>query len=335
MAEISGWRIPSSTGALRLSSQLRVCAQAAQPRELSEQGLQAPVGQRLLLPGYRPYSGCRGAQNFITTSRAPRCPCCLTASVRCPLQHTPPHSTHSCTYSSAKLCPEPLPSPKGSLSGRRVGLTAEASEPQPVSSCPEHYTLPKLPQVLPRHMPCLAPRESWSDPLLDPAAHIAPAGGVRGLEPQAMGPVLLLAPCPSGPQSWPLTSSLLLGSRAGPHMLPLSRQQGSLAMACRRGPGVAGRPGHRAALPHWPPDSALPAQQGSAGLGWGLAGGSFGTAHSLPFLVVGASGCLRAMLCRSGLRARSVLKPSAAASFELPTPLWSLYMPPEETVSTA
>lgn len=31
----------------------------------------------------------------------------------------------------------------------------------------------------------------------------------------------------------------------------------------------------------------------------------------------------------------SVPRPSAAASFELPTPLWSLYMPPEETVSTA
>lgn len=42
VAEIPGWRIPSSTGALPLSSRLRVCAQAAQPRALSDKGSKLP-----------------------------------------------------------------------------------------------------------------------------------------------------------------------------------------------------------------------------------------------------------------------------------------------------
>lgn len=287
------------------------------------------------MPAYRPYSGCRGAQNFITTSRAPRCPCCLTASVRCPLQHTPPHSTTRAHTPAPSCAQSHCRHPKALCLGRRVGLTAEASEPQPVSSCPERYALPELPQVLPWHMPCLAPRESWSDPLRTQLHTYPQLEGSGVWSPRPWGQ------CCFSPPS-------LRATELAPYLFPPAGLPGQVLTcfpsavsraACPWPPG--GVPGSQAGPATEQPcltglaDSAPPAQQGSAGLGWGLAGGSFGTAHSLPFLVVGASGCLRVMLCRSGLRARSVLKPSAAASFELPTPLWSLYMPPEETVSTA
>lgn len=74
-------------------------------------------------------------------------------------------------------------------------------------------------------------------------AGVAPLGpscthpqlGVRRLEPRDTGPAAIspCAPVPRATKS-PLTSSLLRGSGAAPHMLPLGRQRGSLSMALRR-----------------------------------------------------------------------------------------------------
>lgn len=132
---------------------------------------------------------------------------------------------------------------------------------------------------------------------------------------------------------------------AAPHMLYPSRQKGSLSMASRRGPRVAGRTGRRAALPHWPLLALLcsAAGLGPGMMGQGLAGGG-GPAggHLQPASFHGGGQRLpqgHALQIRGSGRAAqgsgSILRPSAAASFELPTPLWSLYMLPEETVSTA
>lgn len=160
------------------------------------------------------------------------------------------------------------------------------------------------------------------------------------LSPRPWGQLLPPAPCPLVPHSRPLTSSLLLGSQGSSSHA--SCPSAVSRAACPWPPG--GVPGSQAA---WPPSrsaslasagSALPAQQGSAGPGRGLAGGWPGVPPGLLTTCLfswwgpaAASGS-----CSAGWDSgSSVLRRSAAASFELPTPLWSLYMPPEETVSTA
>lgn len=171
----------------------------------------------------------------------------------------------------------------------------------------------KRPQVLPRQMLV------W----LQVKAGVTPSGtqlythpqleGSGVLSPRPWGQLLPPAPCPLVPHSRPLTSSLLLGSQGSSSHA--SCPSTVSRAACPWPPG--GVPGSQAA---WPPSrsaslasagSALPAQQGSAGPGRGLAGGSSGTAHNLPFLVVGAGGCLRVMLCRLGLR---LVRPQAVCS---------------------
>lgn len=176
---------------------------------------------------------------------------------------------------------------------------------------------------------------------LDPAAHIS-SWGSGVLSPETRNQLLPLAPYSpchlTGPL--PLPSCVVLGQ-----LLTCFPSAVSEA-ACPWPPGGSSR--RRLA---WPPSSpaslasagsAPPAQPCTAARPAGRGGrGSCGAAHNLLSLVAGAGGRLRAMLCRSspgGTALGSVvlrLRPSAAASFELPTPLWSLYMPPEETVSTA
>lgn len=244
------------------------------------------------------------------------------------------HTAHTHAHTPAPSCAQShCRHPKALCLRRRVGLTEEASEPQPMISCPEYYPLPKRPQVLPRQMLV------W----LQVKAGVTPSGtqlythpqleGSGVLSPRPWGQLLPLAPCPLVPHSWPLTSSLLLGS------------QGSSSHASF--PSTVSR----AACP-WPPGGVPGSQAGLAtkqlcltGLCWlcsactaGLGGAGPGVPPGLLTTclfswwgLAAASGS-----CSAGWDSgSSVLRRSAAASFELPTPLWSLYMPPEETVSTA
>lgn len=202
---------------------------------------------------------------------------------------------------------------------------------------PEHHPLPRCPQICPSR--CLVWLQGKARVTLSGVQpHTLPARGVRVFERPDMGPAA--AYCPLVPwchRAGPLPLHSCLAPGAAPHMLYPSRQQGSLSMASRRG-SLSRRP-------DWPPSSpaslasacsaVLPARLGP-GLGQGLARCPAGAAYNLPPLLAGAGVCLCAMLCRAGAQGSgSILRPSAAASFELPTPLWSLYMPLEETVSTA
>lgn len=122
------------------------------PRELSEQGLPAPPGPRS--PDGIPR---QGAEEPTTSERLPASratPAVSSSSVRCPLWHTPPHGTRSCTRPGAEPCPEPLPAPKGSLSGAESGAYRGTLGTQPLVPRPEHGPLPGRPQIPPWHMPC-------------------------------------------------------------------------------------------------------------------------------------------------------------------------------------
>lgn len=230
--------------------------------------------------------------------------------------------------------PQPLPPPKGSLSKQESG----ASEPQPTSSCPGRHPLPRRLQVLPRHTPRLAPSESRSDTFRDPAVHTPPAGRVWGLEPQTQDQVLPLAPTPRHPE-------------LAPYLVPPACFRGS----CSHAWPSAGQPVH--GLQEGSRVSGQPATQKPCLTGLcrlccartvGLGRAGMGLAAGPPQLLTTCPLVRRRLVAASrpccagpdpGGTARgclaSVPRPSAAASFELPTPLWSLYMPPEETVSTA
>lgn len=94
-----------------------------------------------------------------------------------------------------------------------MGLTEEASEPQPTISCPECYPLPKRPQVLPRQMLVWLQVKAGVAPSRTQLYTHPQLEGSGVLSPRPWGQLLPLAPCPSVPHSWPLTSSLLLGSQ--------------------------------------------------------------------------------------------------------------------------
>lgn len=92
-AETSGWHIPSSAGHLSSPHQLKGCEQnLPSSRELSEQGLPAALGQRLLLllPQRSRWLGCRAAQNDKGLPGPSGYPCCLGLfQSAAPAKHTP------------------------------------------------------------------------------------------------------------------------------------------------------------------------------------------------------------------------------------------------------
>lgn len=180
-------------------------------------------------------------------------------------------------------------------------------------------------------MSCLAPRESRSDPRGPSRTHPRRGSGV--LSPETRDQLLRLvprSPCHlTGPL--PLPSCVVLGQLLTCFPSAVS------GAACPWPPGGSSR--RRLA---WPRAALL------TGLCWlcsartalhsgrrpGGAAGVLPAAHNLLSLAAGAGGSLGAMLRGSspgGTAQGSVvlrLGPAAAASFELPTPLWSLYMPP-------
>lgn len=154
---------------------------------------------------------------------------------------------------------------------------------------------------------------------------------------ETQGQLLPLTPCPSGcHRAYPLPRPSCLAP--GPLLTCFTRPS-----AGQPGHGLQeGSPSHRpdpvgrrVVLPHWP---LLAPKRGSS-QGVGLAGGP---AVWLTTCLLSRGQAAAPLPCsagpglrqhRSGLRVHSRLW--AAASLELPTPLWSLYMLPEETVSTA
>lgn len=141
-----------------------------------------------------------------------------------------------------------------------------------------------------------------------------------------------------------LTSSLLCGSRAAPHMLcpsqpivrgaahpwPLAQCPTKSLVCCPCSPTSA--PGLCSLAHLLGSASRLWAKAAKPGRGGGWPGSCW-TAQDLPLLATGAGGGLSAMLCTSravgpselGDHPQAPARP-AAASFELPTPLWGLYV---------
>ena len=157
------------------------------------------------------------------------------------------------------------------------------------------------------------------------------------LNPETRSQLLPLAPVPRCHRVGLLPLPSCLAPGAASHMLHLGRQRGSLAMASlsRRLDRPQSSPASLASA-----RSALPPQRGS-GRGWGGGWPGVPPGGSQPAFSRGGwqlPQCHALQVRSSGGTAQgagSILRPSAAASFELPTPLWSLYMLPEETVSTA
>ena len=157
------------------------------------------------------------------------------------------------------------------------------------------------------------------------------------LNPETRGQLLPLSPCPSGchkARPLPCPSCLAPGPLLTCFTWPSAGQPGHGLQegSPSRRPDPAGR---RVAVPHWP---LLALQRGSSRR-LGLAGGP---AVRLTPCLLSRGPAAAPVPCsagpglrqhHSGLGIHSPLW--AAASLELPTPLWSLYMLPEETVSTA
>ena len=216
------------------------------------------------------------------------------------------------------------------------------SKPQPVVSCPQNATLgPGVHRYPSRSLVWLQTKARVTPSGVQ--LHTPPAGGVRVLEPPGMGPAA--ASCPLVPWC----------HRAGP--LPLHScltPRGSSSHALPQ--PSAGQPVHglQEGSPSrrldWPPSSPASLVSacsavlhsrawagGGAGAGQGSCRGCLQPA-SFPSRGQRLPQCHALQVRDSGSTAQGsgpILRPSAAASFELPTPLWSLYMLPEETVSTA
>lgn len=257
-----------------------------------------------------------------------------------PLKHTPPHKhthRHTTQLPNRAQGPPACIYPKGSLcEGGEQGLLMTSLEIQPVISCLQTTLCPMI-----LHHSCFARLQvemRVTPHLRSSCIHTSQQEGSGYLSPEMWGQLLLLAPCPSVPQSWPLTSSLLLGSwgscshaSPGPSEVQPVHGLQEEPPSCR-----PDRPPE--SLRPWPQCSSCLHSRTLAGLGRGLAGDlrgqlttCFPRQPGLAAISVSCSSARGAQAARSGLRGPA----SAAASFELPTPLWSLYMPPEETVSTA
>lgn len=224
-----------------------------------------------------------------------------------------------------------------------MGLCGEALQTPARDLWPlERHPLLRWSQVLSRQMPHLAPSESrGARSGVQLHASPSPAAGSGFLNSETQGQLLPHA-------------LLLRRPTAGPLPLPSCLAPGQL-LTCFTS-AVS-----RAAWP-WPPRGVPASQAGPAaeqpcltglcllcsaptaglqpaGRGGGLAGGPAG--GSRPAFSGGGRQlpqCHALQVQNSGSTAQgsgSSLRPTAAASFELPTPLWSLYMPPEETVSAA
>lgn len=178
----------------------------------------------------------------------------------------------------------------------------------PWSHAPRAHPLPRCPRVPPREMPCLTPSESRSDPPPGSSCTHPRLKGSGFLNPQTWGQLLPLAPCPLVPQCRPLTSSLLLGS---PGQILTCFTPAVRRAACPWPPG--GVPESQAGLAAEQPcltglcllcSAPRPGLGQGWGGGWPGAGGFLrGATYNLPPFTAGASGCLSAMLCRSGARA--------------------------------